>query len=69
MNGPLSEYFLPKRAAALLFPFPLVCFSAKQYHHLHHFFVCVHPQVFLQRGVLASGSFQEWTVKLGSFGM
>ena len=25
--------------------------------------------LFLQRGVLASGSFQEWTVKLGSFGM
>ena len=33
------------------------------------FVLCLHPQVFLQRGVLASGSFQEWTVKLGSFGM
>ena len=33
------------------------------------FVLCLHPQVFLQRGVLASGSFQEWTVKLGSFDM
>ena len=33
------------------------------------FILCLHPQVFLQRGVLASGSFQEWTVKLGSFDM
>ena len=33
------------------------------------FVLCLHPQDFLQRGVLASGSFQEWTVKLGSFGM
>ena len=33
------------------------------------FVLCLHPRVFLQRGVLASGSFQEWTVKLGSFGM
>ena len=41
MNGPLSKYFLPKRAAALLFPLPLVCFSSKQYHHLHLFFFSV----------------------------
>ena len=26
------------------------------------FVLCLHPQVFLQRSVLASGSFQEWTV-------
>ena len=33
------------------------------------FVLCLHPQVFLQRGMLASGSFQERTVKSGSFGM
>ena len=33
------------------------------------FVLCLHPQGFLQRGVLASGSFQERTVKSGSFSM
>ena len=33
------------------------------------FVLCLHPQGFHQRGVLASGSFQERTMKSGSFSM
>ena len=42
MNGPLSKYFLPKRAAALLFPLPLVCFFFKAVSSpASFFFLCV----------------------------
>ena len=33
------------------------------------FVLCLHPQGCLRRGVRASGSYQKWTGKSGSFGM